>query len=60
MSDAPHVAFIGLGVMGSRMATTLARGGYALDVFDVDPAKTRAVAEVGPPRPAASTISMLP
>jgi 3-hydroxyisobutyrate dehydrogenase len=47
MSDAPHVAFIGLGVMGSRMATTLARGGYALDVFDVDPAKTRAVAEAG-------------
>ena len=33
--------------MGSRMAATLARGGYALDVFDVDPAKTRAVAAVG-------------
>jgi 3-hydroxyisobutyrate dehydrogenase len=47
MSDTPHVGFIGLGVMGSRMAATLARGGYALDVFDVDPAKTRAVAEAG-------------
>jgi 3-hydroxyisobutyrate dehydrogenase len=43
MSDAPHVGFIGLGVMGSRMAATLVRAGYALDVFDVDPAKTRAV-----------------
>ncbi len=41
MSDTPHIGFIGLGVMGSRMATTLARAGYALDVFDVDPAKTR-------------------
>jgi len=47
MSDAPHVGFIGLGVMGSRMAATLARGGYGLDVFDLDPAKTRAVAEAG-------------
>ena len=47
MSDTPHVGFIGLGVMGSRMAATLARAGYPLDVFDVDPAKTRAVAEVG-------------
>jgi 3-hydroxyisobutyrate dehydrogenase len=47
MSDTPHVGFIGLGVMGSRMAATLARGGYGLDVFDLDPAKTRAVAEAG-------------
>jgi 3-hydroxyisobutyrate dehydrogenase len=47
MSDTPHVGFIGLGVMGSRMAATLARGGYGLDVFDLDPAKTRAVAEGG-------------
>jgi len=47
MSDTPHVGFIGLGVMGSRMATTLARGGYGLDVFDLDPAKTRAVAGAG-------------
>src|SRR5262245_13315802 len=44
MSDTPRVGFIGLGVMGSRMAATLARRGYALDVFDIDPAKTRAVA----------------
>jgi 3-hydroxyisobutyrate dehydrogenase len=47
MSDTPHVGFIGLGVMGSRMAKTLARAGYALDAFDVDPGKTRAVAEAG-------------
>jgi 3-hydroxyisobutyrate dehydrogenase len=48
MSETPHIGFIGLGVMGSRMAKTLARAGYALDVFDVDPAKTRAVSAAGP------------
>jgi 3-hydroxyisobutyrate dehydrogenase len=47
MSDKPHVGFIGLGVMGSRMAGTLARAGYALDVFDIDPEKTRAVTTAG-------------
>ena len=29
MNDKPHIGFIGLGVMGSRMARTLARAGYA-------------------------------
>ena len=47
MSDAPHVGFIGLGVMGSRMAKTLLRAGYALDVFDIDPGKTAALAAAG-------------
>jgi 3-hydroxyisobutyrate dehydrogenase len=47
MSDRPHVGFIGLGVMGSRMAQTLARAGHALHVFDIDPEKTRAVAAAG-------------
>jgi 2-hydroxymethylglutarate dehydrogenase len=42
-----NVGFVGLGVMGSRMAKTLARAGHALSVFDIDPAKTRAVAESG-------------
>jgi 3-hydroxyisobutyrate dehydrogenase len=47
MSDNPHVGYIGLGVMGSRMAKTLARAGYALDVFDIDDAKTRALTAAG-------------
>jgi 3-hydroxyisobutyrate dehydrogenase len=42
-----NVGFVGLGVMGSRMARTLARAGHALGAFDIDPAKTRAVAEAG-------------
>jgi 3-hydroxyisobutyrate dehydrogenase len=47
MSDTPHIGFIGLGVMGSRMAKTLARAGYALDVFDVDRQKIHALTEAG-------------
>ena len=47
MSDTPHVGFIGLGVMGSRMAKTLARAGYALDVFDIDPGKIDAMIAAG-------------
>ena len=47
MSDDPHIGFIGLGVMGSRMATTLARAGYALSVFDVDAGKMRPLTSAG-------------
>ena len=43
MNDKPHIGFIGLGVMGSRMAKTLARAGYTLDVFDVEPGKIQAL-----------------
>ena len=43
----PHVGFIGLGVMGSRMAQTLLRAGYALDVFDIDRGKIAALAAAG-------------
>ena len=46
-NDRPHIGFIGLGVMGSRMARTLARAGYALDVFDVEPGKIDALAADG-------------
>ena len=47
MHDKPHIGFIGLGVMGSRMAKTLARAGYALDVFDVDKEKIDALTAAG-------------
>ena len=35
MGDRRRIGFVGLGVMGSRMAGTLARAGHALTVFDV-------------------------
>ena len=47
MNGTPHVGFIGLGVMGSRMAKTLARAGYGLDVFDVDHGKIDALTAAG-------------
>jgi 3-hydroxyisobutyrate dehydrogenase-like beta-hydroxyacid dehydrogenase len=40
-SDRPRVGFVGLGIMGSRMAANLARAGYELIVYN----RTRATAE---------------
>jgi len=34
----PRVGFIGLGTMGTAMASQLAAAGWSLDVFDIDPA----------------------
>ncbi|HEX3760048.1 MAG TPA: NAD(P)-dependent oxidoreductase [Kofleriaceae bacterium] len=48
-----EVAFIGLGAMGSRMAMNLHNAGFALRVWNRDPAKARPVADAGA-RPAAS------
>lgn len=39
MADKRPIGFIGLGIMGSRMAKTLLGAGYALSVFDIDSAK---------------------
>jgi 3-hydroxyisobutyrate dehydrogenase len=36
MGDRRRIGFVGLGIMGSRMAGTLARAGHAMSVFDVD------------------------
>ena len=47
MNEMPRIGFIGLGVMGSRMARTLARAGYALDVFDVERGKMHVLAGDG-------------
>src|SRR5512138_195209 len=44
MSERARIGFIGLGVMGGRMAATLARAGYELAVHDIDPAKASALA----------------
>src|SRR5262245_27879403 len=43
MSDKPRVGVIGLGVMGSRMAGTMARVRYALSGFDADRGTTDGV-----------------
>jgi 3-hydroxyisobutyrate dehydrogenase len=47
MGDRRRIGFVGLGVMGSRMAGTLARAGHALIVFDVDRARMKAFEAVG-------------
>jgi len=39
-----QIGFIGLGVMGSRMAKNLAQAGHSLTVYDVDPETTNKVA----------------
>jgi 3-hydroxyisobutyrate dehydrogenase-like beta-hydroxyacid dehydrogenase len=47
MSERTRIGFIGLGVMGGRMAGTLARAGHTLAVHDVDRAKVGALAAAG-------------
>lgn len=47
MGDGRRIGFVGLGIMGSRMAGTLARAGHALSVFDVDRAKMEALEAIG-------------
>ena len=42
-----EVAFIGLGAMGSRMAMNLHRAGFALRVWNRDPAKARPLTDAG-------------
>lgn len=46
-ADQVKVGFIGLGNMGSRIATRLLDRGYQLSVYDVDPAKAEAIAAHG-------------
>lgn len=43
----PHIAFIGLGYMGSRMAKRLIDAGYPLTVYNRDSAKTEPLAQLG-------------
>jgi len=46
-ADQVKVGFIGLGNMGSRIATRLLDRGYQLSVYDMDPAKAEAIAAHG-------------
>jgi 6-phosphogluconate dehydrogenase len=41
-----RLGMIGLGKMGGRMTERLARAGHEVDVFDLDPALARSVAEM--------------
>jgi 3-hydroxyisobutyrate dehydrogenase len=47
MTEKKRVGFIGLGIMGSRMAATLSRAGYPLEVFDIDHGKVAALTAAG-------------
>jgi 3-hydroxyisobutyrate dehydrogenase len=47
MTEKKRVGFIGLGIMGGRMAATLWRAGHALQVFDIDDKKLEALTAVG-------------
>ena len=42
-----RVGFIGLGVMGSRMAQNILKGGYPLTVYDVDPTAVEVLQNAG-------------
>ena len=42
--DRVKLGFIGLGNMGSRIAQRLLQNGYQLSAYDLDPAKTEAIA----------------
>jgi 3-hydroxyisobutyrate dehydrogenase-like beta-hydroxyacid dehydrogenase len=44
----PSLGFVGLGVMGTPMATHLASAGYPLTVYDIDAATGRALAAAHP------------
>ena len=46
-SDQVKLGFVGLGNMGSRIAQRLLDHGYRLEVYDLDPVKTRTIAEHG-------------
>jgi 3-hydroxyisobutyrate dehydrogenase-like beta-hydroxyacid dehydrogenase len=47
MEDKRRIGFIGLGIMGSRMAGTLLRAGYVLNVFDIDKSKMDGLRTLG-------------
>lgn len=47
MSERARIGFIGLGIMGGRMAATLARAGHPLAVHDIEPARVGVLAAAG-------------
>ena len=64
-----RIGFIGLGAMGRPMASNLARKGFALTVYDLDPSRAKSLAALGAKvagsiaevaREAAIVVTMLP
>lgn len=47
MDGKPRIAFIGIGLMGSRMATRLLNAGYGVAVYNRSPEKCRPLAALG-------------
>ena len=56
MTQAARVGFVGLGIMGSRMAANLARAGYELTVFN----RTRATADAWAAQNGGTTVADSP
>ena len=50
MPEKRRIGYIGLGLMGGGMATNLAKSGYPLTVFDLQPEAVEAVVEFGAER----------
>lgn len=47
MQTMQHIAFLGLGAMGARMAAHLVKAGYAITVWNRDPAKAAPLQQSG-------------
>jgi 3-hydroxyisobutyrate dehydrogenase len=47
-NSSPRIGFIGLGIMGHPMAGHLAKAGFTLNVFDIDPAAIDRLQEIHP------------
>jgi 3-hydroxyisobutyrate dehydrogenase-like beta-hydroxyacid dehydrogenase len=59
VSDKPRIGFVGLGIMGTPMSGHLVDAGYAVTVFDIDPATSAALVAAKPGVTAASSPSEL-
>ncbi len=45
--DKPRIAFIGIGLMGSRMATRLLNAGYPVSIYNRSPEKCEPLGKLG-------------
>ena len=54
-SDRPRIGFVGLGIMGTPMSGHLVDAGYAVTVFDIDPATSASLVTAKPGLTAASS-----
>jgi 3-hydroxyisobutyrate dehydrogenase-like beta-hydroxyacid dehydrogenase len=59
VSDTPRIGFVGLGIMGTPMSGHLVDAGYAVTVFDIDPATSAALVAAKPGVTAAPSLPEL-